>query len=124
MNTNLMVLMSIPFEGKKSDSKISQKKIYHEGVFEMIKRKFGVVNPLIISKNKGLITVQRVTKKYIFLPEDFKSARAERRTFRGPTLSVEAGSKAEYFKVASQKQATEAMLFLYELAKKERGANL
>jgi hypothetical protein len=81
----------------------------------MTKKKFGVINPIIVTDDGPIVTIERAGRKVKLPKEDIKAVRAERRAFRGHCLVIETHNKPIYLK-QSEGAVNDAMKYLHELA--------
>lgn len=82
----------------------------------MAKKKFGVINPIVVKVEDSIVTLIRAGKKVTLSMGEIKGIRAERRAIRGHCLVIETYNKPLYFK-QSEGAVKEAMKYLTELVR-------
>jgi hypothetical protein len=79
-----------------------------------IKKKFGVMNPIEVITEHGIVTIKRAARKVTLAPVAIKGVRHERRTFRGHCLVIDTVNGTHYFK-QSRSSCVQAMTYIMEL---------
>jgi len=81
-----------------------------------MKKKFGLINPIVVKLEDSILTIVRAGKKVTLAMNEIKAVRVERRAFRGHVLVVETYNKPLYFK-QSEGAVEEAFKYLTELVR-------
>lgn len=81
-----------------------------------IKKKFGLVNPIVVSIDDEVVTIKRAGRKVTLQKYEIKGVHHERRAFRGHVLVIDTSTKPIYLK-QSESACKEAMQFITELVR-------
>lgn len=81
-----------------------------------VKKSFGIINPIVVVSEMGLVEVKRAGRKVTLSPSEIKAVRHERRAMRGHCLVIETYNKPIYLK-QSESACKEAMMYINELVK-------
>ena len=81
-----------------------------------MKKSFGLMNPIVVKSDAGMLTVKRAAKKVRVPFSEIKGVRTERRAIRGYCLVLDTQSETLYFP-QTEGTVNKAMDYIRELVR-------